>query len=571
MDKSIPRKSLGSPQDGGEMERRWYPIWDPRIPKVLIPERSILKHFSDSVQAGPERVAISFYGRDVTYGELNSTTERCAWGLTGLGVKKGDRVALFMQNCPQFVISYYGILRAGAVVVAINPMYKHAELEYQLRDSGTETLILLDALFPEVKKVTERMTLKNLIITSFKDYLPENPSLPLAPEMRQSNMPIPGCHSFLEFLDQASSRVLPEVTDLKEDIALLQYTGGTTGLPKGAVITHNILAHNVAGATLWFGYTREDVHMGMMPFSHVQGMTQAMNSSLFSGGRLVILARFTPETLARAIEQYKGTIWKGNTTMVIAMIQWPEIHRYDLSSLKLVTYGGAPMPAEILEQLRLMVPKATFGEGYGLTETLSGGGAITPLHRPKAGFIGIPFISTDIRVVDLETGSREVEPNEEGQITISGATVMKGYWNRPDETAEVLRDGWLHTGDIGRMDEEGYLTLSGRKKELIKCSGFSVFPTEVEDLLYKHPAVAEVTVIGVPDPYRGEAPKAFIVLRPEHKGKVTEDEIVEWTKDNMAAYKRPRVVEFRDELPKSGAGKILRRLLAEEETTRQSG
>jgi acyl-CoA synthetase (AMP-forming)/AMP-acid ligase II len=569
LNESIPSRLPALHRDGGEMERRWYAVWDPRIPKVFEPEKSLLGYFSDSVQAGPERVAISFYGRDVTYDELNSATERFAWGLAALGIKKGDRVALFMQNCPQFVIGYYGILRAGAVVVAINPMFKHAELEYQLRDAGVETVVALDSLVSEVKRARERIRVKNLIVTSFQDYLPKNPILPLTPEMSQPERDIPESLDFAKFLDNAQPRDLPRVTDLNEHIALLQYTGGTTGLPKGATITHYTLAHNVAGATLWFGYTREDVHMGMMPFSHVQGMTQAMNSSLFSGGRLVILARFTPEALARVIEYYKGTIWKGNTTMVIAMIQWPEIHRYDLSSLRLVTYGGAPMPTEIIARLRRMLPRATLGEGYGLTETLSGGGVITPLHRPKPGFIGIPFISTDLRVVDLKTGVTEVKPNEEGEITISGATVMKGYWNNPDETALALRDGWLYTGDIGRMDEEGYLTISGRKKELIKCSGFSVFPTEVEDLLYKHPAVAEVAVIGVPDAYRGEAPKAFIVLKREYTGKVTEDEIAGWARDNMATYKRPRMVEFRDELPKSGAGKILRRLLAEDEAKRQ--
>lgn len=341
-------------------------------------------------------------------------------------------------------------------------------------------------------------------------------------------------------------------------------------MPKGAIITHHTLAHNAIGATLWFSYKKEDVHIGILPFFHVQGMTQAMNASLVSGGRLVILARFTPETLAQAITQYKCTIWKGNTTMVIAMIGWPDINQYDLSSLCLVTHGGATMPKEILAMLKQMVPKAKFGEGYGLTETLSGGGVITPLHRPKHGFIGIPFISTDLKIVDLKTGLKEVGPDEEGEIIIKGPTVMKGYWNKLEETKETLRDGWLFTGDIGKMDAEGYLTISGRKKELIKCSGFSVFPAEVEDLLYRHPAVAEVAVIGISDPYRGEAPKAFIVLRPEYKGKIKEEEIVEWTKDNMAAYKRPRIIEFRDELPKSGAGKILRRVLVEEEKSKMA-
>jgi acyl-CoA synthetase (AMP-forming)/AMP-acid ligase II len=548
------------------MMKRWYSVWNPDVPKVFEPEKSLLEYFKDVARKVPEKVALTFYGYNMTYKELDETIDQFAWGLIGLGVRKGDRVALFMHNCPQFVVSFFGVLHAGGIVVAINPMFKYVELEYELNDSGAETLVTVDLLFPEVKKVENRKKLKNIIVTSLRDYLPKNPTLPLPPEMKQLKMTIlPGTLAFLELLSKASPQSLPKINDLKEDIALLQYTGGTTGLPKGAVITHHTLAHTTIGAILWFSYTEEDVHLGALPFFHVQGMVQAMNASLVSGGRLVILSRFTPETTAKAISQFKCTIWKGNTTMVIAMIGWPDINQYDLSSLRLVTHGGATMPKEILAMLKQMVPKAKLGEGYGLTETLSGGGVITPLHRPKHGFIGIPFISTDIKIVDLITGLKEVEPNEEGEIIINGPTVMKGYWNKPEETKETLRAGWLYTGDIGKMDEEGYLTISGRKKELIKCSGFSVFPTEVEDLIYRHPAVAEVAVIGISDPYRGEAPKAFIVLKPEYKGKIKEEELIEWSKDNMAAYKRPRIVEFRDELPKSGAGKTLRRILVEEE------
>jgi len=293
-------------------------------------------------------------------------------------------------------------------------------------------------------------------------------------------------------------------------------------------------------------------------------MVVCMCAPLVSGGQMVILSRFSPETVAKAIAQYKCTEFHTTTTMITALLEWPDSSRYDLSSLRVLWQGGAPLPEALFDRLKQMVPNAIFGQGYGLTETLTGG-AVTPLHRPKPGFIGIPLISTDMKIVDLETGLNELRPNEEGEIIIRGPTLMKGYWNRPEETRETLRDGWLYTGDIGKMDEEGYLAIVGRKKEMMKCSGYSVFPAEVEALLYRHPAVAEVAVIGIPDPYRGEAPKAFIVLKPEYKGNMGEEEIIEWTKDNMAAYKRPRIVEFRDGLPKSGAGKILRRILAEEE------
>ena len=547
------------------VKKKWYTVWETGVPKVFEPEKSLTEYFRDNAKATPDKVAISFYGYDMTYKELDEAIDRFAWGLANLGVKKGDRVALFMQNCPQFVISYFGVLRVGGIVVSLNPMFKHAELEYQLNDSGAETLVALDFLFPEVKKVGKWIKLKNVIVTSFRDYLPEMPILALPPEIEQPEVAFPEALDFLEILRKSPAQPVSEITNLKEDIALLQYTGGTTGLPKGAIITHYTLAHNVVGTTLFYGYTKEDVHIGVMPFFHAQAMVQSMGASMASGGRLVILTRFSPEILAQAITHYKCTVWQTNTTMVIAMLEWPNISQYDLSSLRIVWYGGAPMPTEIAGRLRQMVPKAKLGEGYGLTETLSSGGVITHPSHPKPGTLGIPNISMDVKIVDLETGSKEVKPNEEGEIIIKGPGIMKGYWNKPEETKETLRDGWLYTGDIGRMDEEGYVTMIGRKKELIKCSGYSVFPTEVEELLYRHPAVAEVSIIGIPDPYRGETPKAFVVLRPEYKEKIKEDEIVEWAKENMATYKRPRVVEFRDELPKSAAGKILRRILIEEE------
>lgn len=546
------------------MEKRWYSVWDPRIPKVFEPEKPLPGYLRDRAKETPGKVAVSFYGYNMTYKELDEAIDRFAGGLGELGVNKGERVALFMGNCPQFVISYFGVLRAGGIVVALNPMFKHAELEYELKDSGAQTIVALDFLFPEVNKIRERIKLKNIIITSYGDYLTDKPSLPLPDEMKQKKLTFPGAVDFIEFLANSPPHPLPKITNLKEDIALLQYTGGTTGLPKGAIITHDHLAHNVRVENIWFGHTRDDIHLNIMPNFHVMGMVVCMCAPLVAGGHMVILSRFSPETVVKAIAQYKCTEFHTTTTMITAILEWPDSSKYDISSLRILWQGGAPLPEALFERIKKMAPKAIFGQGYGLTETLTGG-AVTPLHRPKPGCIGIPLISIDIKIVDLETGSKVLNPNEEGEIIIRGPTIMKGYWNRSEETRETIRDGWLYTGDIGKMDEEGYVTIVGRKKEMMKCSGYSVFPLEVEELLYRHPAVAETAVIGVPDPYRGEAPKAFIVLKPGYKGKITEQEIIEWTKDNMAAYKRPRVVEFRDEMPKSGAGKILRRILVEEE------
>lgn len=547
------------------MGKRWYSVWDPSVPKVFEPEKSLPEYLRDNVKATPDKIAISFYGYDMIYKGLDEAIDRFAVGLVDLGVKKGDRVALYMANCPQFVISTFGTLRAGGIVVPLNSMFKHAELEYELNDCGAETLVALDYLFPEVKKIRDRVRLKNIIVASLWDYMPEEPILPLPTEMEQPKVTFPEALDFLELLHKSQLQAISKITDLKEDIAILQYTGGTTGLPKGSMGTHYTLAHNVVGATKWFRYTGDDVHVAAVPFFHVLGMIQVLGKSLGSGSRLVILVRFSPETLARAIEYYKVTVWSTSASMIIAMLDWPHIHKYDLSSVRICWYGGQPMPSEVLKRLQQLLPNAILGEGYGLSETFSAGGAITPLHRPKPGFIGIPNISTDMKIVDLETGTKEVEPGEEGEIITKGPGQMIGYWNNPAATKETLRDGWLYTGDIGKMDEEGYVTMIGRKKELVKCSGFSVFPTEVEELLYRHPAVMEVGVIGIPDPYRGETIKAFIVLKPEYKGKIKEEEIIEWAKGNMATYKRPRIVEFRDELPKTSFGKILRRVLVEEE------
>ena len=551
------------------MQKIWYSSWDPGIPKVFKPQKSILQYLQDNVAATPDKIALSYYGRDMTYRELDQNIDRFAAGLIDLGIKKGERVALYLQNCPQFVISYFGSLKVGAIVVSLNPMFKHNELEYEINDAGAETLVTLDYLYPEVIKAGNRIKLKNVISTSFKDFLPEKPILPLHPEMERPRIKISGAIDFAEFLQSSPARPVYERIDLKEDIALLQYTGGTTGLPKGAIITHYTLAHNAMGVKLWFSYTRNDVFVGVMPFFHVAGMVHSMCAALVSGGQLVVLSRFSPEALARAVETYKCTVLNTITTMYTAIIDWLPTGQYDLNSLRLVWEGGSPLLETVELKLKQMLPGAFVGEGYGLTETLTGG-VNTPIPHRKPGFIGIPFISTEVAIVDLESGSKKLNPGEEGEIVIRGPCVMQGYWNKPEETRQQIRGGWLHTGDIGKMDAEGYVAVVGRKKELIKCSGYSVFPTEVENLLYKHPAIAEVSVIGIPDPYRGETPKAFVVLNPEYKGKICEGEILEWAKDNLAPYKRPSVIEFRDELPKSGAGKILRRVLAEEENRKRN-
>ncbi len=546
------------------MERRWHKVWPVWVPKTFSVEKPTSEFIREWAALTPEKIALSFYGRDITYNELNRMVDRAAWWLVELGVKKGDRVAVHMENCPQFVIAYFGAHRAGAVVVPVNPMFKQAELEYELNDAGVETLIGLDHLYPNVERIRHRTPLRNVILTSLREYLPADPILPLPSDAMEEKLAFPGTLDFVEFIGTSSDRPICNVTDPVTDIALLQYTGGTTGIPKGAIISHHTLAYAGIGSMYWYHHREDDVHLGVTPFFHVMGQQQLMCTPLVSGGRVVILSRFVPDVVARAVSHYRCTFWVGATTMVIALLSLPDIKDYDFSSFRCLVSGGTPISVELQKRLKELMPATIICEGYGLSETIAHGGASTPLHRYKPGYVGVPHLN-DIRIMDLSTGEKELGPNEEGEITIKGPAVMQGYWNNPDETKRVLRDGWLHTGDIGLMDEEGYLKILGRTRELIKCSGYSVFVAEVEDLLYAHPAVKEVAVIGISDAYRGETPKAFIILKPEYENETKEREILEWCEDNMAAYKRPRFVEFRQELPKSAAGKLLRRILEAED------
>jgi acyl-CoA synthetase (AMP-forming)/AMP-acid ligase II len=550
------------------MERRWYNVWPTWVPKSLEVDKPVSEYLRDWARFTPNRTALSFYGRDITYAELNEMIDRMVWGLVGLGVKKGDRVAIHMENCPQFVIAYFAIQRAGAVVVALNPMFKGAELEYEINDAGVEALIGFDESYTEVEKVRSRTPLKNVILTSLKDFLPTKPVLTPPDEAKHEKRSFPETMDFIELMTKSQSDPICKITDLKSDLALLQYTGGTTGTPKGAMINHYALSCSALGSMHWYHFREDDVFLGVTPFFHVMGQTVLMCTPLASGAQVVILTRFVPEVVARAVTYYRCTYWVGTTTMIIALLNLPNIKDYDFSSFRCIWTGGASISVDLQNGLKKLAPKAFIGEGYGLSEVMSQGGACTPLYQYKPGFVGIPQIGVDMKIVDQETGTKELRPNEVGEIAIKCQTAMLGYWGRPEETKEMLRDGWLYTGDTGLMNEEGYVKFLGRTRELIKCSGYSVFPAEVEELLYRHPAVKEAAVIGVIDPYRGESVKAFIIPKEGYEGKITEKEIIDWSRDNMAAYKRPKFVEFRTELPKSSAGKLMRRVLVDEERTR---
>lgn len=542
------------------LNRRWHKVWPMWVPKSFDVDKPTSEYIREWATMRPEGIAISFYGRDITYRELNNIIDKTAWGLVDLGVKKGDRVAVHMDNCPQFVIAYFGTQRAGGVVVPVNPMFKQAELEHELSDAGAETLIGLDSLYEDVEKVRSKTSLKRVILTSLKDYIPEKPVLPPPSYAKEASRSFPDTIRFDEFLAQSQDQPICRVDDIKTDLAILQYTGGTTGIPKGAMITHHCLAYVTMWSVYWYHYREDDVHFAVAPLFHVMSQQQSMCTPLMSGGRMVILSRFVPEVAARAISHYGCTAWIAAPTMIIGLLSLPNIKDFDLSSLRCLNTGGGPISEELQRQMRELLPTTFVGEGYGMTETLPQGGATTPLYRYKPGFVGVPQVN-DARIVDLDTGTTEMPPNQEGELTLKGPAIMKGYWNKPEESKDVFRDGWFYTSDIALMDEDGYIKFLGRRRELIKCSGFTVFPAEVEGLLYRHPAVKEAAVIGISDPYRGESPKAFIILKPDYIGKVREEEIMEWCKENMATYKRPRVIQFMEDFPRSGTGKLLKRLL----------
>lgn len=543
-----------------EKTKNWKKFWTPGVTDQFNIEKPISEYLRDISKRYPDQTAIHFYGTCLSYKTLNNLIDQFAWGLVELGLMKGDRVVIQMPNCPQYIISYFGILRAGGVVVAMNPMFKSTELEYEIKDSTPIIFICADYLYKEVAKVRAGLTLKNIIITSLNDYIPEGPSLPLPAEVQKEECGFADTIPFQEVIANSPIKPICRVTDLKSELALLQYTGGTTGMPKGAMISHHGLALAALGANNWFDMTSRDICMGVAPFFHIMGMVQVMCSPLSSGAELVVISRFIPETVARAISEYKCTAWVSATTMLIALLQLQDIEKYDFSPLRFVVSGGASISMEIQNRFSRLIPKAVMIEGYGLTESISQGAAITPIGGHRPGLLGVPHLN-DMKIVDMQTGEREMPPGEEGEIVLKGNCLMQGYWQQPAETQRVFRNKWLYTGDIGSINEDGYLKLSGRNKELMKCSGYSVFPDEVENLMYRYYAISEVVVIRVPDPYRGESPKAFIVLQPQYKGKISKKEVFKWCKENMAAYKCPSQIEFTDNLPKSAAGKVLRRLL----------
>lgn len=560
---------------GQNLDRPWLAYYDEWIPKTLeYPEVPLHQLLSDSAKKYPDREAIIFYGTRLTYRALDEAANRFAAALADRGLTKGERVSLFLPNCPQMVIAYYGTLRAGGVTVSTSPLYAAKELEHQLNDSGAQMIVTLSKFYPLVKEVAPKTNLKRIVVTYIKEYFP--PVLRMLftvlkekkdghrVEVERSA----GTELFAEMLASATPKA-PSVEVYPGDPALLQYTGGTTGVAKGAILTHRNLVANALQAGAWLMKEKDatEIFLGAVPFFHVYGMTVVMNLCISLGHTMVLLPQFRVKEVLETIAKYRPTIFPGVPTMYVAINNYPEVSKYDLRSIKACLSGAAPLPVEVQTQFETLTG-ARLVEGYGLTEASPVTHANPLYGARKVGTIGLPFPDTDARIVDLETGERTLPPKEIGEVAVKGPQVMSGYWNRPDESAKVLKEGWLFTGDIGYMDEQGYFSIVDRKKEMIIVGGFNVYPRDVEEPLYEHPKVQEAVAVGLPDAYRGETVKIYIVLKEGQSA--TEQEIIDFCKGKMAKYKVPTLVEFRKELPKTLVGKVLRRALREEELAKRA-
>lgn len=543
-------------------EQIWHRVYPEGIPaQIELPNVSLYYLIEQAAANYPDNPAILFLNHQLTYGQLKEQVDRFAAALHVLGVKKEDRVAILMPNCPQIVISYYAVARLGAVAVLVNPLYTERELAYQLKDAGAETIVFLDQLQPKVMNVLPDTAIQRVISTGIPQYL----ALDLSQAAGDVTVAAENGILSFEFLLQTHPPTPPQVAlDPANDLALLQYTGGTTGVVKGAMLTHKNLVDNVIQTRYWLNNCQEGIErfFCVLPFFHVFAMTTCMNLSIYLGAAMILIPRLEVMNLLKQIDQYRPTVFQGVPSLYVAVIANPEVKKYNLSSIKLCLCGGAPLPAEVQQQFEA-ITGAKLVEGYGLTEA-SPVTHCNPVFGERVnGSIGLPLPNTEIKIMDLETGTKELPPGEVGELCIKGPQVMKGYWNMPEETAQVLRDGWLYTGDIARLDERGFTYIVDRKKDMVISMGYNVYPREVEEVLYEHPAVKEAAVIGVQDRNRGEVLKAFVVLKEGAEAK--REEMIKFCRQYLAQYKVPKQIEFRSELPKSSVGKILRRVLVEEE------
>ncbi|WP_041965208.1 long-chain fatty acid--CoA ligase [Mesobacillus selenatarsenatis] len=540
----------------------------PKISKSLkLPETSLYENLKVSAARYPDQSAIYYYGNSISYKELDEEVNALAGFLQQkLGVTKGERVLLFMQNSPQFVIGFYAISRADAVVVPINPMLTAEELSFYIKDCGINSALVGQELYDKVEPLIGTTPLNNVVVAAYSDYKGDEFNGIVPPEVVAARKLYDQPRHF-HWKESIDAQYEPNIHKTRaEDLVVLPYTSGTTGLPKGCMHTNRTVQANTIGAYHWSSSTTSAVHLTTLPLFHVTGMVHSMHMPIYSGSTMVLMTRWNREAAVELIQSQGCTHWVAIATMIVDFLANPKLKQEDIATLTSISGGGAALPEAVGEKLYNLTG-LRFVEGYGLSETIAQT-HFNPPDRPKMQCLGIPSFDVDARVIEPSTG-KELGAGEIGEIVVNGPQVMVGYYNREDESRNSFIDidgkKFFRTGDIGRFDEEGYYFMVDRVKRMINASGYKIWPTEVESYLYKHPAIQQAVVVGIPDPRRGESVKAFVILNEGYDGEISEDEIIEWSKQHMAAYKYPREVEFRSQFPMTSSGKILWRKLQEEE------
>jgi len=545
--------------------RPWQRHYDFDVPTTLryprIPAHQLM---NVAVSAYPDKPALNFYGTEITFWDLRRQIVRLANALGALGVLKGDRVGLHLPTSPQYVIAYHAALSLGAVVVNINPMYTSEELRQVIETTRITTLITFDLVLPNLRPVSRETEITRIIVTRMTDYVNGFPcSTPAELELEE------GWQHFSLLIENTSDLRVPRVAIAPEDPALIQFTGGTTGIPKGAILTHGNLVAATLQLSLWGGSTvkltppeRRTV-LAVLPYFHIYGTIVAMSWALFNCATQILVPRFELDEFMGIIANFKEiSFFPTVPTLINALLHHPKAAELNLARrIALLSSGAAPMPLELIEEIQEL--GINYNEGWGMSETTSLGISNPVLGLRKTGSIGLPWPDTDVRLVDVAEGREEVPRGEPGEIVIKSPLIMKGYWGNPGETAGQIKEGWLHTGDIAVRDEDDYFFIVDRKKDMIIAGGFNIYPREIDEVLYQHPKIQDAVTIGIPDPYRGETVKAFIIPKPGED--LSEQEVFAFCREKLAAYKQPKIIEFRQDLPKSAVGKILRKILRAEE------
>ncbi len=545
------------------MEAPWLKNYEDGVPFSLTYPRVPLTHLlQESAQSFPQNVAMVFAEKNFSYRRLQEYVDALANALITLGVKKGDRVALLLPNSPPYIIGYYAILRAGAIVVNLNPLSVERELLSLLNHAEAQTIIVAEPLFPRITCIAPQSSLQNILVACLREWGGKE-KLSRGERFALSRGKSKGVFSFESLVEKYARKKAPCCDLHPDDEALLQYTGAISDGIKGVVLTHSNLVANTLQITSWVVRARKgkEVFLSVLPFFHVYGMAVAMNMPVYLASTMVLLPRFEVKGTLQAIKQYRPTFFPGVPTMFVALSQEKNAERYNISCLRVCYSGAAPLSLEVLEDFEKLTG-TRITEGYGLAEASPATHCNPVFGKRKPGSVGLPYPDTLARIVDLESGEQVLRPDEVGELCIRGPQVMKGYWKSPEETARTVRDGWLYTGDIARMDEEGYFYILDIKKDMIIAGGFNIFPKDIDQVLAEHPKVAKAIAVGIPDRYRGETVKAVVVLKPGQSA--TEEEILDFCRKNLAKYKVPTQVEFRQALPKTTSGKILRRMLRQE-------